>query len=699
MNYDTLLIDENDLEVAKNICKGIRDDSIRKRSVRNVFAAKIAKKYFQELEVDIDSGLHNVDKILEQVDIADIYVNDCYIDVRLYFDKNEICIPKQHFEKNILPYAYMCIKLDEDFSNAIVTGFITPDMLEAQDEEDGFYKVDENSLLSYFDIESSLINYNIDDIDENIEVKIFDYIEKDYLGDEEFYRLALNSKIIRNLLINAIKVDSALDSVFSEIELPVSNNDNDNQLTDTELSISEEEDFLGDNDGEFLELSSGSLEELSAENEDFSLLEYENVDSSLDDMSFSLNPDETIDLLQNEDLEEDQDILEEDASVHIDEVVDGITEEIENEYDSSENDIENTESASDINDFEVLSFEEVPEYNEPSVQIETDEILNTLYETKTTPSLTEFDREEGEEEELEELSIIDDEFDSQEIKYENKEDLIEEYSDEVRLEDVLDEESDNFDNNIENIQEFVDTNETEINDLFTNENTNDEILNTNYVRNKNNKFFMIVGLIVVLGAVGYQCSKFIDFSSFNKGSSSNKTSLSQNKPIPQSAKLPVNVEKQDANKDLMPIETVENINPENLAKEENFTSSSTIESNLNVPVNIDNLSVNWEVPSSYIANTTVKRYFSRIGRVIQLNVKAELLLQNKSSITNKIMIELEFDKSSNKFDIKSVLASSGDSDIDDVITATVKKSLDINLKTNMSIFSTLSGNPVLVIYL
>ena len=63
------------------------------------------------------------------------------------------------------------------------------------------------------------------------------------------------------------------------------------------------------------------------------------------------------------------------------------------------------------------------------------------------------------------------------------------------------------------------------------------------------------------------------------------------------------------------------------------------------------------------------------------------------------MVELEFNKTAGSFNVKSLIASSGEETIDNMIIDTVKNVLDMNLKTNMTIFGSMSGNPVLVIRL
>ena len=76
-----------------------------------------------------------------------------------------------------------------------------------------------------------------------------------------------------------------------------------------------------------------------------------------------------------------------------------------------------------------------------------------------------------------------------------------------------------------------------------------------------------------------------------------------------------------------------------------------------------------------------------------------MLLLDKVPVVNKFGVELEYNKNSNKFIIKDIAISSGEKSIDDLVEKVVKNALDLNLKTNMNIFSTIVGNPTLIIRL
>jgi len=149
----------------------------------------------------------------------------------------------------------------------------------------------------------------------------------------------------------------------------------------------------------------------------------------------------------------------------------------------------------------------------------------------------------------------------------------------------------------------------------------------------------------------------------------------------------------------MPVETVENIEEPKLSEEPSGPSIPAIEKNLDASIFVENLSVNWQVPSGYVANSMAKRYFTKIGKIIQLNLKTEMLLLNKPPLSDKIEIELEFNKNSQNFKVKEVKTSSGEQTIDDLVKKVVEKTLNNAKNTDMSIFNNIPGSPILIVHL
>lgn len=707
MNNDTFLIEESDLELAKSICNEIIDKKLRNRSYRNILASKIAKQYFTEIELDVASGLHNVDKVLEQLDISDVYINGSYIDVRLYFDANEILVPKQHFDNELLPVAYMFIKVDEELSSAIVSGFITPENIDRQLVIDNHFKIEENDLQSYYDVES-LIETNYDEPEDNIENLILNYIESSYIADNEFYNKLLKSESSRTLLIDCAKADDVLKKVFvsdntSEEEQAILNDNFEEALeptelleessNDFELSMDNEENLLEQFDTESLDLTQSSIEKNNESNEDIlEIIEETDInETNLDIISGIEDP-----LLEfSEEAGDQTEILSDSQNTIITEesfvdIIDDTELELKSEFDTNaeieinleaeqyDNDIEKNET---INDADLDLIQELDSLTEGPIN---------EYATITTPSLESIENE-VEESSTEEKLIIEET--NSETAEQDAEQNIENNSEEII---DIEEQNDKEDAiiNFETTEDSV--TEEQINNLFGENTADDAIPEENIIepkRNNKNGLLIIPFVIIILGLVIYYASKFVDVSSFINKS----PELPQTTSLPK--KEPVKIIPKDDNIESMPIETVENVPTEKVVKPKETKPNLIIEQNLNTPVSIENLTVNWEVPSSYVSNTTAKRYLSRIGKIIQLNLKADLLLQNKSPITNKIMVELEFNKASGGFNVKSMIASSGEESIDNIIIDTVKNVLDMNLKTNMTIFDSMSGNPVLVIRL
>ncbi|MBR6127788.1 hypothetical protein IKQ21_08905, partial [bacterium] len=181
------------------------------------------------------------------------------------------------------------------------------------------------------------------------------------------------------------------------------------------------------------------------------------------------------------------------------------------------------------------------------------------------------------------------------------------------------------------------------------------------------------------------------------------TKFAQTQEIPQND-IPEEISIEQTNKpeqtaDAMPVETVEK-KPESMSKNEgNSVSIPAIERNLDASILVSNLRIDWDVPSGYVSNTQARRYFEKLGKIIRLNLKAELLLLSKPPISNKISVELKYNPSDKCFEAVGITASSGEKVVDDVIFKTVQRALSTKLNISTESFGKLSGNPVLIIRL
>jgi len=513
---------DKEMESAQILCSSIQDVDKRNRAVANVLAVEIAAKYFssESLELDYETGLHNIAKILEDADIADLYINGNYIDVRVYFTDDELSVPKTHFDMGITPALYMFIKLNQDLSYGTVTGFIRPDFVNKDNLQNGYYYIDESVLSSYYDVESNLAE--TPDVSDFSNEKLYEFVE-DSLNENDkvqLLRVLISSKTAREALIKIIKAQSVYNLISIPAEVP---------------------------------------EESAV------------IESASDDS-----------------------ISEED--------LDGL-------------------------------FEE-----EKQDEIEAENLFDSLeYSTETTPSGS----------------------------------------------DLIDNEDE--DNSEEN--ETAKT-EEQIETLFTGEQEGVP------VGKKKSSSWLITLLLAFLlaGSAGYLWYTRIAQQGENNFSNDNIQELNNEEIAP--------VIPEKAKEDAMPNETVNTVqNTDNNKEFGNAVEIPAIEQHLDASVLVSNLKVDWEVPAGYASNTSARRYLVKLGKIIQLNLKTELLLLTKPPISNRITVELKFDSGMNKFKVVGIKDSSGEKTVDNVILQTIKNALDLNISSNIETFGKLQGNPMLVIHL
>lgn len=675
MNNENLLIENDVIELSQEVCKFITDPVVRNRAVANVIAAKTVLNYFSDLDVNVDvkSGLHNISQILEFWEISDIYINGAYVDVRLYFDESELCVPKYHFDNKVLPVAYMFVKIDENLSGALVTGFIKPENVDVTVEYNGYYKINESDLISYYDV-SDLFSVEEIELPDDIDLLLFEYFDKNYeekskissyLLSSNYARLKLSGISSTNNLFNYVSIDSVLNDHKNKDVMLIE--DDNQELSEPEI-LDSTNDLLLDNSEDYMELENNDeLEELDADldiisEEDFTSTSYEELSEDFiegNDNQFSTEVTPSISTIEG--IEEQEDLIfvnSDDSDLVDDSTNDVLSDSIESLYpDGVENNI--IESS-------ILDIETSENTVESEVNISENSDANSVVDT---------------------LEFVSDDIE-QEAQVVNNNTIVEE---ELLLE--LDSEetnsySDAEEKYEEQDSELQETAETDIDNLFNAENDIEQVeVKGLSATKKQSKVLPIIGVLVLLGAIGY-------FGFAKNINSKQDASSTKKSPVVKSKNI-----KAVQEKTAMPVETVENVKTD--IAEEIGTSISVpeIEGNLDASILVSNLVVNWEVPVSYVSNVTSKRYFTKIGKIIQMNLKTEMLLLNKPPITNKIVLNLDYNKSTQKFRVKDVVVSSGEEQIDNMIKNTVNNVLNNNYNFNMNVFNELQGAPSLVIRL
>ena len=668
MNTDNLLIENSDIEVAQNICKIITDTNIRNRAVANALAAILAAKYFDNNNLDIDttSGLHNISKVLEDIDISDLYVNKCYIDVRLFFNEEEMAVPIEHFKDNLLPVAYMFIKINPELSGAEILGFLKPENINKSKIVNNYYKVSEEELESFYEIEHLLSEYTeesyVNDKD------IFDYIDNKLENIPTFYAELLHSKDARLKLLKAIKANEVFK--FISVNKQIENQENqenkeiqqedfsDNmelfneidsvQPLNEELNLELNDDNLSIDDSELIvDSNADMLNELEVNNDEL-MLSDNNITQE------SMNNSELEELNENNEFEQDIEIStvdEELSSAFENNIIekDEISETPFVQEDLTNN--PNTDTAENSNNKELLP-------DEHGIKDGSDDF--NQFTTVATPS------EQTNDFILDEMLTDEKETDTTNLQTDTTQ---------AASEEQIETLSNNYDS------ENITNSEAEIKPV-TSENTKKGV----------SKPILALVLIALLGT-----SAFFSFSKLNNSSES----LPENDVVSNESQSKISTTKIQSEpvQEAMPNEAVDiNLIPKK-QDEGVATSIPAIEHNLDASILVSNLKVDWEVPSGYAANTAAKRYLIKLGKIIQLNLKTELLLLNKPPISNKITVEIKYNSSTKKFEATEITVSSGEKVVDDVILQTVKKALSMNLNSNTDSFAKLQGNPVLIIHL
>lgn len=723
MNNDNFLIEETDIELAKDICKYIENPDIRNRAVANALASSVAEKYFTEIEVDSKTGIHNISKVLENIEISDIYANGSYIDVRFYFENEQLTVPKSTFDMGIQPVAYMFIKLEDDASGGLVTGFIQPSSISTDSCSGNYYLVSEEDLVSFYDIQPLLITPEEVDIPENFSKQVFDFLDNKHEAPEQFYKILVSSQEAREELATKANVKNIFKFVsFADVSKQELVPNVSEQETNVDLSNFEPSDellTLSDTDGD-MELISfdnnddnsfdvvddgDNLLDISDESED--VVATDLVEESAEIDSFELHNDDSSS-------ENEMFLMEESDSTLLNEASE--SEELLNIDNDSFDELEEqsaelmTSELEENNDFEQLghddsnmaileedSIEESPveeslleefplkseENDIVESEVEEDSHVSRFdFSTETTPSLNEVENlpveentnpDDNSDEIFDDIATI---VESEENKEENEDALVEGYDNAEQI-DTLFNDEETPEDNVEYSQPYAPN------------------------KQKSSAFGAIFGILILLAGLG--CAGYFGYTKYLANGQFADILGSKNSSVTDDnlQREVVTEPERDFEEEIpvaMPNETIENVNkPPAITNEGTAVSIPAIEQNLDTTVLVSNLRVNWEVPASYVSNSTAKRYFTKLGKIIQLHLKTELLLLTKQPVSNKIAVELQYDKDNQAYSVKGIVTSSGDKDVDRIVVDTVSKVLNMNLKVNSSSFKTLSGNPVLVI--
>ena len=106
----------------------IVDNNARKRVFASLVILNSLADFFmkQNLNVSNAKNLYKASKLSEEFEIADLYVNNWRIDIRLAMSDECFYIPKTHFENEILPDFYVVATIDKSLKKPQFIGYVSP---------------------------------------------------------------------------------------------------------------------------------------------------------------------------------------------------------------------------------------------------------------------------------------------------------------------------------------------------------------------------------------------------------------------------------------------------------------------------------------------------------------------------------------------------------------------------------------------
>lgn len=183
-----IYIDEKDKNYAKSFAKSFADKNVRNRAFINVLGAELAGKYLasEGIAVSPADNLHNIRKIVEEIDISDVILPRTHIDVRVVFNSDYIFIPKSHFELKIQPHIYFIFELTKDITHVKFLGFIEASGINQNLQNNDYYFAEKNKLIpvdklkNYLDTAKTSTRTELSETElQNFEESIIDLIDND----------------------------------------------------------------------------------------------------------------------------------------------------------------------------------------------------------------------------------------------------------------------------------------------------------------------------------------------------------------------------------------------------------------------------------------------------------------------------------------------------------------------------------------
>ncbi|MBR1942959.1 hypothetical protein IJ843_04420 [bacterium] len=150
-NKTLLTIDDKARSYARIYSSLIPDQFQRKRAnaaIMALFAYVELLKKSEGISVQNSMTMYRTPFLCEQFEIADFYVNNYHIDVRVTTEENTVLIPKIHYDDDIVPDFYAAVKMDLSLKTAEFLGIIDTSDTRPEPFDYHYYKIPSSDLIS-----------------------------------------------------------------------------------------------------------------------------------------------------------------------------------------------------------------------------------------------------------------------------------------------------------------------------------------------------------------------------------------------------------------------------------------------------------------------------------------------------------------------------------------------------------------------
>ena len=419
---ETLIyIDEKDVVNASITAKNFTKEDIRNRVYYNSLGAQLVKKFLASENVDVSNlyNIHNIQKILEELDISDLMLQNIHIDVRVVFNENYIFIPKSHFNYEILPDIYLVLLMSSDKKYMKFLGFFEPKLINKNNQNKDFYFIEKEKLTSPINLKEFISKFDgnttqelaINDI-EKADMMMLSMVDHDITEEEkkELLKNLCKSAQLRDRFIEFENFELLAFSAQNSPDIVIPENNNPRTLdfaaSATAIALQE---FNETHPDEFnaSEISTGFT------NSDRELpglvATSETSDNELDLMSLSEELDETTSYDDISTIEEVSKTLDAIEPVETTEEISETVENLDNEItDNSAGTIEDfaiiEEETSEEDDLLNAEFDKT--FNETETETDNFEIIEEIQETDSNTSSETILAQESEVINFDEMEIV-----------------------------------------------------------------------------------------------------------------------------------------------------------------------------------------------------------------------------------------------------------------------------------------------------